>query len=127
MRARTAVAAAASLIAACGALGYGVAAWAEAAPETRHAKLIKVSAKKFEFVPRNLTLKKGETVDIELTSEDVVMGFNVPDLSTRATIVPGQSVHVLLTPQKTGTITFLCDAFCGSGHEDMDGTITVVE
>jgi cytochrome c oxidase subunit 2 len=125
MRARTAVAAVA-LIAASGVLGYGVAAWAES-PAPKQARLIKVSAKKFEFTPRNLTLKKGETVDIELGSEDVVMGFNVPEMTTRATIVPGQAVHVLLTPQKTGSFTFLCDVFCGSGHEDMDGTITVVE
>jgi cytochrome c oxidase subunit 2 len=29
------------------------------------------------------------------------------------------------TPDKTGTFTFLCDVFCGSGHEDMSGTLIV--
>jgi heme/copper-type cytochrome/quinol oxidase subunit 2 len=26
-----------------------------------------------------------------------------------------------------GTFTFLCDIFCGDGHERMQGTITVVD
>jgi cytochrome c oxidase subunit II len=30
-----------------------------------------------------------------------------------------------LTPDKTGTFTFACDVFCGSGHEDMTGTLIV--
>ena len=114
-----------ALLLASGLIGYGLAAWAE--PATKTARLIKVSSKKFEFIPNQLTLKKGESVDIELSTEDVVMGFNVPDMSTRATIIPGQPVHVVLTPQKTGTFTFLCDVFCGSGHEDMNGTITVTD
>jgi cytochrome c oxidase subunit 2 len=33
---------------------------------------------------------------------------------------------VRLMPDKVGTFTFLCDVFCGSGHETMNGTITVV-
>ncbi len=120
------VAVAALTIGLCGGLGYGMAAWAQG-PAPKQARLIKVSAKKFEFSPRQLVLKKGETVDVELVTQDVVMGFNVPDMAARATIVPGQSVHVLLTPQKVGTFTFLCDVFCGSGHEEMDGTIMVTE
>jgi cytochrome c oxidase subunit II len=30
-------------------------------------------------------------------------------------------------PDKTGTFIFVCDVFCGSGHERMQGTITVVD
>lgn len=111
---------------AAGMLGFGVAAWAEA-PPVEHVKLIKVSARRFIFTPSNITLKKGETVDIELSTEDVLMGFSVPDLQTRSDIPPGQVMHVRLTPNKTGTFEFLCDVFCGSGHENMNGTITVVD
>jgi cytochrome c oxidase subunit 2 len=90
-------------------------------------RLIKVSAHRFEFLPNNLALKKGATVEIELDTQDVLMGFNAPDFAVRATIVPGQVTRVRFTPQKVGTFTFLCDVFCGSGHEDMSGTITVTE
>lgn len=118
-------AAAAALLVAAGALGYAAAAWAD--NPVVPVKLIKVSAKRFEFIPSQLTLKKGETVELELTTQDVLMGFNAPAFATRADIVPGQSVRVRFTPQQVGTFPFLCDIFCGSGHEDMSGTIVVTE
>lgn len=110
---------------AAAACGFGLAAWAQMPVE--HVKLIKVSAKRFVFNPSSITLKKGETVDIELSTEDVLMGFSVPDMNARSDIPPGQVMHVKLTPTKTGTFEFLCDIFCGSGHENMNGTITVTE
>jgi cytochrome c oxidase subunit 2 len=33
---------------------------------------------------------------------------------------------VRLTPGKAGTFVFLCDIFCGDGHEGMSGKIHVV-
>jgi cytochrome c oxidase subunit 2 len=35
--------------------------------------------------------------------------------------------RVRLVPDKVGTFPFVCDIFCGSGHEDMTGTIVVTE
>lgn len=32
-----------------------------------------------------------------------------------------------LVPDKTGSFVFLCDVFCGIGHENMSGKLTVVE
>jgi cytochrome c oxidase subunit 2 len=54
------------------------------------------------------------------------MGFSMPDFDVRADIIPGQVSKLRLVPDKVGTFTFLCDIFCGSGHETMNGTITVV-
>jgi len=65
-------------------------------------------------------------VVLELTTADVLMGFNAPDFAVRADIIPGQVARVRLVPDKVGTFAFLCDIFCGSGHETMSGTITVV-
>ncbi len=107
-------------------LGFVAAAWAATVP-VEHIKMIKVSAKRFIFEPDHLTLKKGEMVEIVLSTQDVLMGFNVPGLSARATIVPGEVARLRITPQKTGDFTFLCDIFCGSGHEDMNGVISVVD
>jgi cytochrome c oxidase subunit 2 len=90
------------------------------------AKVIKIVARRWTYTPNQLTLKKGIPVVLELTTLDVLMGFSVPDFQVRADIVPGEVSRVNLTPDKVGTFTFLCDIFCGSGHETMDGTITVV-
>jgi cytochrome c oxidase subunit II len=65
-------------------------------------------------------------VTLEFVTADVVMGFNAPDFKARADIIPGQVSRVRLTPDKTGTFTFLCDIFCGEGHEGMSGQIHVV-
>lgn len=97
-------------------------AWATASSE----KVIKVVSKRFVFEPAEITLKKGEAVDIEITTEDVVMGFSVPDLQQRADVLPKQVAHVHLKPEKVGSYPFLCDIFCGSGHENMNGTIKVI-
>ena len=116
----------AALIVSFGAMGYSMAGWAKSQPVLK-VKVVKLSAKRYEFTPNHLTLKKGQSVDFELVSQDVLMGFNVPDMGKRADIIPGQVTHLRLTPQKLGTYAFLCDIFCGSGHEDMNGTMTVVE
>jgi cytochrome c oxidase subunit II len=55
------------------------------------------------------------------------MGFNLPDFKTRADIVPGKTTRVRLVPDKAGSFVFLCDVFCGIGHEGMSGKLTVVE
>ena len=89
-------------------------------------QVIKVVARRWTYSPNKLTLKKGVPVILELTSADVLMGFSAPDFQVRADIVPGQVARVRLVPDKVGTFTFLCDIFCGSGHETMNGTITVV-
>jgi len=104
--------------------GYG-AAFVAARASAPGEKVIRISAKRFAYDPAHLTLKKGVPVVLELKSEDVLMGFNAPDFATRADIPPGQVAVVHLRPEKTGTFTFLCDIFCGSGHEEMSGVIVV--
>ena len=96
---------------------------AAAQPEEQ---VIKILARRFTYTPNKLTLKQGVPVILELTTADVLMGFNAPDFDVRADIIPGQTARVRLVPDKVGTFTFLCDIFCGSGHETMSGTITVV-
>lgn len=88
-------------------------------------QVIKILARRFTFSPNKLTLKQGVPVVLELSTADVVMGFSVPDFQTRADILPGKGARVRLVPDKVGTFVFLCDIFCGSGHETMNGTITV--
>jgi cytochrome c oxidase subunit 2 len=90
-------------------------------------QVIRITAKKFDYTPNHITLKKGVPAVLEFTTADVLMGFNVPDLGVRADIVPGQITRLRIVPDKAGSFTFFCDIFCGSGHEDMTGNITVVE
>ena len=88
-------------------------------------RVIKVVAKKFVFIPGEIRVKQGETVTLQFTAPEVPMGFNLPDFNLRVDIIPGRVASVQLTPDKAGSFTFLCDVFCGSGHEDMSGTLIV--
>jgi cytochrome c oxidase subunit 2 len=89
-------------------------------------KVIRILARRFTYSPDRITLKKDVPTILELTTADVLMGFSVPDFSVRADILPGKVARVRLVPDKVGSFTFLCDIFCGSGHETMNGTLTVV-
>ena len=99
----------------------GIVAFAQAKPRE-----IAITARKFTYEPSEITLKLNEPVVFLLTSADVVMGFSVPDFGVRGTIIPGQTTRVPMTPGKAGEFTFLCDVFCGSGHETMEGRMRVV-
>ncbi|HJQ27342.1 MAG TPA: cupredoxin domain-containing protein [Blastocatellia bacterium] len=90
-------------------------------------RIIQVTAKKFAFTPGEITVKKGEPVALEITSADVTHGFSLPDFNVRVEIKPGQMRMVRFTPDKAGQFTFACDVFCGSGHEEMSGTLTVTD
>jgi cytochrome c oxidase subunit 2 len=104
-----------------------IATYVAAQPAQPKEKVIRIDAKRFDYTPGELTLKKGEPVILELTSRDVLMGFNLPDFGLRADMVPDKVTRVRFVPDKTGSFTFLCDVFCGTKHEEMNGRLTVVE
>lgn len=87
--------------------------------------IVKVVAKKFDFTPDKIHLEKNVPVTLELTTLDVVMGFNLPGFDLRTDILPGTTARIRFTPDKTGNFPFHCDIFCGDGHESMSGVLTV--
>jgi cytochrome c oxidase subunit II len=90
-------------------------------------QVVRMTAKKFEYTPSQITLKKGVPVVLEITALDRDHGFKVPELGVRADLKSGQVTRVRIVPDRTGTFEFRCDVFCGSGHEDMSGEIVVVD
>lgn len=109
-------------------LGLLASGAAASAVDLRAAELpaeIRIRARKFEYRPREVTVKVGQPVVLVLTSEDRPHGFKMPDLGIRTDIVPGQETRVSLTPTRAGRFAFLCDLFCGDGHEDMEGLLVV--
>lgn len=90
-------------------------------------QVVQITAKRFEYSPKEITLKKGVPVMLEFTSLDRLHGFNCPGLGIRMDIRPGKVNGLRFVPDKVGTFPFHCDNFCGSGHEGMRGTITVTE
>jgi cytochrome c oxidase subunit II len=95
------------------------------APGCTGARTINIVAKRFSFTPNRIALKKGEPVVLEITALDFAHGFSIPDMNMRQDLIQGKAVRVPLTPGRVGQFAFLCDNFCGSGHEQMEGAIIV--
>ena len=91
------------------------------------ARTIEITAKRFEFSPAEITLKKGEPVTLRLTTQDVAHGFFVRPLKIDSDIEPGKTTEVTVTPEMTGKFVTICDHFCGVNHGAMHMTINVVE
>ncbi len=89
------------------------------------ARIIRIEAKRFVYTPNEITVKQGEHVILELTALDFIHGFNLPDFKIRTDITPGIPVQLPLNPTEAGRYTFLCDNFCGDGHESMNGRLIV--
>jgi len=88
---------------------------------------IEITAKRFEFVPSQVTLKKGVPVVLVLRSDDVTHSIVVKELNLKADIRKGRSTEVQLSPQMAGTFTGKCGHFCGSGHGHMQLVIHVTD
>ncbi len=100
---------------------------AAATPTANAEQVIHITAQKFAYSPSQIVITLGEPVILELTSLDREHGFRAEELGIRADVRPGEITRIRLVPQRTGSFTFACDVFCGSGHEEMAGEIIVVD
>jgi len=106
-------------------LAATLVAAASRATTTGEPRRIPVVARKFVFIPSEIIVKPGESVVLEFTAPEVAMGFFAPALGLRALIVPGEVARVPFTAGQPGRFDFLCDVFCGDGHEGMNGHLVV--
>lgn len=98
---------------------------APVSPQTT-IKEITVIGTEFNFNPPEITVKKGETVEITFKNAGQYphnLAFSNLNLATK-TIQPGQEDVIRFTPQNTGEFTFVCTV---PGHADkgMKGTLKV--
>ena len=115
------------LASACGIAIATIAPKANLARANGNPKVIEISAKKFEFSPSQITLKKGEPVILRLSSSDRVHGFMSKPLKIDTDIPADKTEDVVVTPDTAGDFTVICDHYCGTGHGNMKMKVTVVE
>ena len=89
-------------------------------------RVIELTARRFAYTPNEIALKVGERVVIAISSIDFVHGMNLPDLHMRLDLMPGRITKLELQPKTPGVIDFVCDNFCGDGHEEMHGRFVVI-
>ena len=88
---------------------------------------IEITAKRFEFDPPEITLKKGEPVVLVLKSADVAHGLSFRELHIDIRPPAGGTAEVQFTPEKTGDFIGHCSVFCGRGHGSMVMKMHVTE
>lgn len=84
-----------------------------------------MTAKKWNFSPSTITVNRGDTVKLHIESIDVKHGFGLSAFGINEDLSPGKAVDVELVADKTGSFTFVCTVFCGSGHSGMKGQLIV--
>jgi len=88
---------------------------------------IDIKARRFEFEPRAITLRKGQPAKLSITSEDVDHGFAIEEFGINVKIPAKQTKVVEFTPDRTGHFQIRCTVYCGEDHENMTAELVVEE
>jgi cytochrome c oxidase subunit 2 len=76
-------------------------------------------------VQNDFHIPVGKNVRFELTSQDVIHGFYIPDLRINQDAVPGLTSSVWVQAKRIGQYELRCTQFCGTNHYQMKGQLTV--
>lgn len=89
--------------------------------------VIPVAVRQFGFQPNVLRLRTGQRYTLEFVATDVMHGFSLQMGvgSVNAVLTPGMMVMKELMPTEPGVYLFVCNEYCGIGHQAMSGTILV--
>lgn len=77
------------------------------------------------FVPNQIKVPAGATVEFVVTSKDVVHGFYIKGANVNAMLLPGQVTRVTARFDRPGEYPFLCHEYCGAAHHTMWGKVIV--
>jgi len=96
--------------------------------------MIRVEARQFAWqfiypdgaVSSELRVKAGQTVKLEMKSEDVIHSIFIRDFGLKLDVFPGKYQSLTFTPTERGKYLIQCAEFCGKGHYTMF-TYLVVE
>jgi len=93
------------------------------------AKTFSINARQFAFSvsPAPFRVNVGDRVTLNLTSADVMHGFQMPGFVDPVTYSAGEVKTVsFIVTGAPGNVTFFCtNTLCGDGHNDMVGTMVI--
>lgn len=81
----------------------------------------------FSFTPNQIEVPKGAEVTFNVTTKDVVHGFEIAGTNINMMLEPGYVSSFTQKFDKAGEFLILCNEYCGSGHHIMSAKLKVVE
>jgi cytochrome c oxidase subunit II len=107
---------------------FGASAFAQEAGDARAGtQEIEMTAKKYEFNPDVIKVKKGEHVKLVITATDRDHGIKIEAFKIDQRLKKGVPTTVEFTADKAGEFPFQCSVICGFGHHRMKGKVIVEE
>jgi len=100
----------------------GIVGYAQSTPS---ASAITITAKKYDFTPNVITVRKGDRVKLVVTAQDRDHGIKIETFRIDQKLPKGEPVTVEFVADQAGTFPFQCSQFCGLGHKNMKGTLVV--
>ncbi|RQG94200.1 cytochrome c oxidase subunit II [Natrarchaeobius chitinivorans] len=86
-----------------------------------------VVAQTFVFQPDPIEIPADSEVTFYVTSRDVIHSFTVVGTNTNTMVIPGEVATMTVEFDEPGEYGVICNEYCGAGHHDMEGELTVVE
>lgn len=83
-------------------------------------------ASAFMYEPGEIEIPQGSRVRIQVTTPDVMHGFQVTGTNINMMVEPGLISTYEADFNDVGEYLILCNEYCGVGHTDMTSTIKVV-
>ena len=79
----------------------------------------------FGVTSTELHLPVGRQVLLQMTSNDVIHSFWVPEFRVKQDLVPGRITELRITPTVIGNYMVRCAELCGTAHAYMEGPVVV--
>ena len=76
-------------------------------------------------VSEELHVPVGKQVLLQMTSNDVIHAFWVPEFRVKQDVVPGRITELRITPTQNGNYMVRCAELCGTSHYDMEKPVIV--
>ena len=80
----------------------------------------------YGFSSDKLFLPVNKQVDLQMTSQDVIHSFWVPEFRVKQDLVPGRTTDLRITPTKVGVYKVSCAELCGASHAYMESAVNIV-
>jgi len=126
-----------------GLLFVGAAMRAGAQAKTEESvQVVEMTAKKYDYSPDEIRVKKGTRVQLKIRATDRTHGFKIwlypegtpekgepglrmADNQNNFKLEENQERTIEFVAERPGTYIFRCSVFCGMGHRGMSGKVIV--